>query len=94
MNADSNADKGPVRPAAGRMAALSDRQRNAATSGVMGRGTPGCPRVRRGGDGACGAGRPVRDETLVMLLASQETLKSSLCWCFYHLGGNRTLATA
>ena len=30
----------------------------------------------------------VRDETLVMLLASQETLKSSLCWCFYHLGRN------
>ena len=30
----------------------------------------------------------VRDETLVMLLASQETLKSSLCWCFYQLGRN------
>ena len=30
----------------------------------------------------------VRDETLVMLLVSQETLKSSLCWCFYQLGRN------
>ena len=30
----------------------------------------------------------VRDETLVLLLASQETLKSSLCWCFYQLGRN------
>ena len=35
MNADVNADKRPGAPAAGRLAALSGRQRRAATSGVM-----------------------------------------------------------
>ena len=35
MNSDVNADKDPGAPTAGHMATLSDRQRNAATSGVM-----------------------------------------------------------
>ena len=35
MNADANTDKGPGAPATGRMATLTGRQRNAATSGVM-----------------------------------------------------------
>ena len=35
MNADVNADKGPGSPATGRLAALSGRQRNIATGGVM-----------------------------------------------------------